>query len=482
MISLFPHSVLSLDEFLEDAKRLMTMFFNNEFEPAVEGIQYYSETSILHALALSLLHFLQMMLTMSKKQIDIAAGQTAKTVAKIEAHRYQRSYKNLLMKPNYNNFTDTQCQAEITYVLTNLIYGCMIALRDQSVFGIINAGYKVNIAYRTLSECNAIQKHKTNWVSEQAKKDFNSVCSVTEGAFEIVLSMFPGKCDLKFVILCSTKRIFIKFFLLFFHPPHTAKLSKLLEYIGFNCNQKHALELISQSCKSPDLLTYHMSSFLLTSYYGLIEFVYGLGDKRLDTLNKFCTLWLKKCPNGAFTHLITGITEMNKSNFHVSVHCFRRVIDEQDYWPQLHFFAHILLTLCYSILDEWDKALISAARLRDKCKWSSSLFYYLHSIILQVKLVSQTPEEQIETRNTISEQLRLVPSLKRKLGGIHVFHEELSITRSKKYQDKIDDLVGAGLEILYFWNMYSMMEDNHQYFESKIALIQRDVDKLKTGN
>lgn len=82
---------------------------------------------------------------------------------------------------------------QITYVLTNLLYGCLIALRDQSVMGIINAGYKVNIAYRTLNECTNIQKHKTNWNSEYAKNDFNSVCAVTEGAFEIILSMFPGK-------------------------------------------------------------------------------------------------------------------------------------------------------------------------------------------------------------------------------------------------------------------------------------------------
>lgn len=182
-----------MDEFLEDSRRLMTMFFNNEFETAVEGIQLYSNTSVTHSMALSMLHFLKMMLTMSKVQMDVAKEQVCKTISKIEAQRFQRSYKNLLVKPNYNSFSDQNCQAEITYVLSNLIYGSLIALRDQSVMGFVNAGYKINISYRTLNECLNIQKYKTNWKSELAKREFNSVCYVTEGAFEIVLSMFPGK-------------------------------------------------------------------------------------------------------------------------------------------------------------------------------------------------------------------------------------------------------------------------------------------------
>ena len=94
-------------------------------------------------------------------------------------------------------------------------------------------------------------------------------------------------------------------------------------------NQKHALELMFLSCKEPDVLTYPISSFILSAFYGLIEFIYGLGDKRMELLTKFSSVWAKRCPNGAFTHLINGITEMNRANFNVAVHCFRRVIDEQ---------------------------------------------------------------------------------------------------------------------------------------------------------
>lgn len=239
--------------------------------------------------------------------------------------------------------------------------------------------------------------------------------------------------------------------------------------------------MISLSCETTEVLTYHISSFILTAYYGLIEFIYGLGDKNLDVLNKFCTVWLKKCPNGAFSNLVAGITEMNKANFKVSVHCFRRVIDEQDYWPQLHFLSHMLLCVCYSVLEDWDKALLSAARLRDKCKWSSSLFYYFHSVFLLLKMPEQTPEEQIESRKIIKEQLKLVPNLKRKLGGIHVFHEELSISRSKRFYDKLDEFTSPGLEFFYFWNFYHWMKDNPQLIENKLKHIMVELDKLEKG-
>lgn len=133
------------------------------------------------------------------------------------------------------------------------------------------------------------------------------------------------------------------------------------------------------------------------------------------------------------------------------------------------------------MLEDWDKALLSSNRLRDKCKWSSSLFYYLNSSNLLVKSFEQTPEEQVKVRKQVREQLKIVPSLKRKLGGIHVFHEELSISRSKRYVDDLDGLVGAGFELFYFWNLFSFMEDNPKLFELKLNILQKEIDKLEKG-
>ena len=51
--------------------------------------------------------------------MDIASEQVGKTLTKIESQRFQRSYKNLIMKPDYNKFSDENCKLVCNYCLIN---------------------------------------------------------------------------------------------------------------------------------------------------------------------------------------------------------------------------------------------------------------------------------------------------------------------------------------------------------------------------
>jgi hypothetical protein len=59
--------------------------------------------------------------------------------------------------------------------------------------GFVNAGYRVNIAYRILSECTEILNTRVKWVSKSARDNFESLTMVGTGAFEMMISFFPCK-------------------------------------------------------------------------------------------------------------------------------------------------------------------------------------------------------------------------------------------------------------------------------------------------
>ena len=67
-----------------------------------------------------------------------------------------------------------------------------------STKGIINAGYKVNQAYRTMNECADILVARNKWESKLSHESFESLVLAGQGAFEMMLSFFPSEYSTSF--------------------------------------------------------------------------------------------------------------------------------------------------------------------------------------------------------------------------------------------------------------------------------------------
>jgi hypothetical protein len=95
-------------------------------------------------------------------------------------------------------------------------------------------------------------------------------------------------------------------------------------------------------------------------------------------------------------------------------------------------------------------------------------------------------EGRTDLRDEISDCLARIPQLKRTVGGRKVFHEKIVIERSKKYKDRVEDMILPPLELLYIWNMFHMMFGKKELLEPFLFMVDKKFfnykhDKGKLG-
>lgn len=70
----------------------------------------------------------------------------------------------------------------------------------------------------------------------------------------------------------------------------------------------------------------------------------------------------------------------------------------------------------------------------------------------------------------------MVPKLKRHLGGKRAFHEKIVLDRSKKYANKVNELILPAFELIYIWNIFNMMSQDPSLLQPMLNLVE---EKLK---
>lgn len=75
----------------------------------------------------------------------------------------------------------------------------------------------------------------------------------------------------------------------------------------------------------------------------------------------------------------------------------------------------------------------------------------------------------------------VIPNLKRKLGGIHVFHEELSLSKHKKYLHNVENWHLPIYELIYVWNFLYMMRKQPQLIEKVVQTVEKYEQTLTFG-
>lgn len=307
-----------MDEFIAHAMEVLELFFTDNSETAIEEAEKYASISLIHNLALNAISLIEIVMNMSKSQMKEAIVSTQNLLNNLETKRYPKSYKNMLIRPDYNSYTDEHCFAELAFAFNNLLVGGMVVLSDESVYGFVNAGYRVNVAYRILGECSEILKLRHKWESKAARDNFESLTLVGNGAFEMMISFFPSK------------------------------LAKLLEYLGFNANQHHAMQCLHRAANLDNTLGYYVASFILCAYYGFATCFYGIGEMNIDFMEETSRKWQARVPDGSFYHIGTGALEMAKGNFEKAVEHFQISIPKQEFWPQMHFICWWSQSWCHA--------------------------------------------------------------------------------------------------------------------------------------
>ncbi|KAI1296840.1 Tetratricopeptide repeat protein 39B [Halotydeus destructor] len=415
---------ISLQEALEDGRQMMINFVNNEFDEAVKLCFEKGDRNMVYAAGMGMIKALESCLTLDPSLIGEAitymrfANEFANTLRK------KHGYTSFLFKADYNLYTDEEAHAEMIYAKTLIVIGLLSIVEDQSIYGLVNSAFTIRASHQTYKECLNILEKKTNWETDSIRMHFESGTRLGIGAFDLFVSMFPNK------------------------------LAKLLEYVGFHSNRDIALDELNKSVNLPDGLLYDISSILLSTYYGFVEFFYGCGEPNMAFFEKQSKVWQRRTPNSSIAKIGLAIMEQITGNPTQAIVLYNECVFGQSIWKQLHLASSWGMTWCYAMQCDWVNAAKTIKILKDTCKVSPAMFAYLYAVF---QFMVMTEDNKPELREEISKTLKRIPLLKRKVGGRKVFHERIVIDRSKRFHNNIDGLVLPPFELSYIWNLFQMM-------------------------
>ena len=295
----------------------MKMFVNNEMDGVIKVLNNKANVSFIHSLGVSAIHVFESILTMDKTTFAKTI-ESLKISSQIADNLRHKSYTSFIFTPDYNNYTDQECHAELCYAKSLLLWGLITVLADQSIYGVINGGLKIRASHQSYKECSNILKLRNNWESSSCRMHFESGTRLGIGAFELFVSLFP------------------------------TKMAKLLEFVGFSSNRELALRELNTSVGLIDGILYDVTSILLSVYHGFLEYFYGLGEGNFDFFNRSSKIWLSRTPNSAIVKIGLGIAQKITGNINQAIEHYTQCIQTEKYWTQLHFTCYWEMAWCYA--------------------------------------------------------------------------------------------------------------------------------------
>lgn len=432
---------IPLEEALEDGRQMLINFIDNRFDETVEKLFEKGDRNFIYAAGMGVIKSIEGVLSMSPEAIQEAINYMKFANEFASNLRKKHSYSSYLFRYSfdYDSYTDEEAHAELIYAGTQIALGLLSIIGDQSIYGIINAAFTIRSSHSTYKECLNILNNKNNWTSERVREHFESGTRLGIGAFDLFVSMFPNK------------------------------LAKLLEYVGFHSDREVALEELNKSVNLPDGYMYDLSSILLSTYYGFVEYFYGCGEAQVDFFEKQSKVWARRTPNSSIARLGLAIQQQITGNPDKAIELFNKcVFDSSAAFKQLALASYWGLCGCYMIKRDWSAAAKYVALLRDNSKWSPALFTYLYAVF---QFMVMEEENRPELKDEISKSLKRIPQLKRTVGGRKVFHEKIVIERSKRYSNCVEEMILPPLELIYIWNMFQMMYGKRELIQPFLHMI-----------
>ena len=236
----------------------------------------------------------------------------------IDHRRRKTSLKNYLFSPDYNEYTDEECMAEMLYACNQVLTGMVTVLKDQSIYGFISGALTIRSGHQSYKECMHILNNRQVWSSPKCRMHFESGTRMGIGSFDLVISFFPSK------------------------------MARLLEFAGFCADRQIALDELTRSVRLSDGLLYDISSILLSAYHGFLEYFYGLGEGDLGFFEWSKPLWFARAPDSSFTKLGLGIAEQIAGRPDAAIEHFQDSIKAKSFWSQVHYACYWNIIWCHA--------------------------------------------------------------------------------------------------------------------------------------
>ncbi|ESP02475.1 hypothetical protein LOTGIDRAFT_138416 [Lottia gigantea] len=440
---------MDLQTSIDETGIALKLFLNNKFSDAKERMEPHSLKSMYPALGYSTILYLQAVMTFDMNDIESAIKIIKRSVAVCNTYRRKTtvmgSFRKTLTRVSYNDLTEDEIHAELCYAECLLLRALLTFIQDENLISFVKGGLKIRECYKIYKECNKILKSR-KWTDEQHRIHFESGVKMGVGAFNLMISLLPGK------------------------------VMKLLEFVGFSGNKQLGLAELENGSKMTTSLRGPLCSIVLVAYHTVVTYVLGLGDGDIELASEVLKSCLVKYPKGALFLFFAGRIQEVKGNIDEAVSKFEESIDSQSEWRQFHHLCFWELMWCHCFKSDWLLAMKYAEKLCHESRWSKATYTYQKASFLLM-----CDDQSEDTKAHVTYLYGAVPNLKQKIAGKSLPFEKFAVGKTLRYTEQNDYLTLPAFELIYVWNGFNIIGQKMHLIDPILTIIEQTINEIQTN-
>ncbi|KAJ3079029.1 hypothetical protein HK102_004071 [Quaeritorhiza haematococci] len=503
---------------IKEVEAAIELFLNSEFVQAEKLLSQKYGKSLYYTLGFAVIRDLKALMTFDADDVTVAMDALKTTAEMANILRKKEPEKkggmfssltgmvsgvagSLLGKGStkegghMRSMSRTQRHAELCYAEAYLLRAILSLVHGANIVAFVKEGLAIRHSYATMKGCYRFvekvyeEEGTAGFDRVGIDEHFVSGVCLTMGAFNLILSMLPGK------------------------------VLKLFEMIGFTGDRKFALDRLetgarwpempmpmrggpgglggiassttatqlqkNNSRKSKEFVLFPMPKATSTSggvrkflcdltlmgYHVMLSHMIPLPDADLPRARTMLTNTLRERPKSFIFLALRARLLMTEGKPREAEKEFDKVLGINKDWRQLVHACIWDMSLCRASLGSWKAAAEGLATLYDESKWSKATYRYMQAVFLYA-------DDPVGNKDRVTELLKEVPSLGKKIAGKSIPMEKFVARKARKYALQNNRLLLPGHEMLYFWNGFPTMPRQVLLsFIKQIDDIMADLDK-----
>lgn len=424
----------NLLESISEAQVALNLFMNNRFRDAEERMAKLSNQSMYHALTHSSMLAIRALMTYDKDDIERAIKVAKEAAVVIDRFRAKFTLTDSIhrLSGQTRNFTDEELHAELCYAELLLFRAILTFFHDESLTNFIRGAIRIRSCYQSFRECQKLLKSNI-WMDRntQLKNQFESGTHLGVGAFNLLLSVLPGR------------------------------VLRLLEIVGFSGDKNVGMCELFACVAMTDTVRSTLCSLVLLTWNLFATFFIGGESPDIGLCNRLLSPLAARYPQGALVLFMKARLSVITGKVECALPLYRQAVESQNLYPQIHHMCYWELLFAHSYLHNWCQAVDYAARLAAESRWSPCVYSYMLAILLNAD------ENRLENADTIEKLLKKVPLVTLRIAGKSLPVEKFCVRKVNRFQ-RTGSLLFAHYEFLYFWSGFSVMSTNSKLIESTL--------------
>ena len=140
-----------MDDALHEVNRITRLFICNHFNEALNEVDKKLDQHFFFQVLNGLFRSIQGVVTFQDETLSEAMKALHSGLTVVNIYRRKRSrLSRLLWSPDFDDYTDLECQAEGCYSVLSSITSVMSILHEKSLVGLVKAGYWGKTAFDVL--------------------------------------------------------------------------------------------------------------------------------------------------------------------------------------------------------------------------------------------------------------------------------------------------------------------------------------------